>query len=559
MSHLDLAAVDDAFAAEFATGTVPGLSYAVVQSGDVVHTGSFGTLDIGRAAPPEPDSVFRIASMTKSFTAATVLALRDQGLVRLDDAVAEHLPDLAGGLIGPTADSPPLAVRDLLTMGGGFPTDDPWGDRQQTLPLTEFDALVRRGPARASAPDLEFEYSNLSFALLGRLITALTSRDYDEVVHETVLVPLGMADSTFHPRTVPVERLAVGYARVEGAFVAEPVVECGAFAPMGGLLSSVRDLARWVAHLAAAYPARDDTDDAFVARRSTLRELQEPRRLIEASASASALGSPARLVVASYGYGLVVEDDATQGRTVGHSGGYPGFGSHMRWHRGSGLGVIGLANVTYAPMRRACGLALDALLADRPRVRRTAWPLTADAESVVEQLLSRWDDALADRWFAPNMDLDSPRDVRRREFAAVRESLGQLRRDPAVSSQHDSAAHSRWWCVGERGRLRVDLLLSPQRQPLLQAVQLLVVPAPTAQLQAAAHSSAAADALAEASRRWDRVVGLDDVGAVVAGDGRTRSVFALSDPRLTIEVRRADGGTPTITVLPTTQRADGNP
>jgi CubicO group peptidase (beta-lactamase class C family) len=558
MSDLDLAAVDAAFAAEFDTGTVLGISYGVVHGGDVVHTGSFGTLDIERTAPPQTDSIFRIASMTKSFTAATVLALRDQGLLRLDDAVTDHLADLAPGLAGPTSDSPPLTVRDLLTMGGGFPTDDPWGDRQQTLPLAEFDDLLRRGPARTSAPDLEFEYSNLSFALLGRLITAVTGRPYDEVVRDTVLEPLGMSDSTFHPQTVPTDRLAVGYARVDGAFIAEPVVECGAFAPMGGLLSSVGDLARWVSHLVQAYPARDDVDDALVVRRSTLREMQEPRRLIDASASTPALGAPVRLVQSSYGYGLVVEDDATQGRTVSHSGGYPGFGSHMRWHRGSGLAVIGLANVTYAPMRRACGVALDALLTNRPRAGRTPWALTAAAEAVVEQLLGAWDDALADRWFAPNMDLDIPREVRRREFAAVGESLGRLAADAGFATEHWTAAHSRWWLNGERGRLRVDLLLSPQPQPQLQGIQLLAVPEPCPALLRAAQSAQADEVFTQASRRWDRPLTRHDVGGVVAGDGQTRSVFAMSDPRLSLEVR-LDDGTPTITLLPTTRQADGNP
>jgi CubicO group peptidase (beta-lactamase class C family) len=559
MSHLDLAAVDAAFAAEFDSGAVPGISFAVMRAGEIVHSGSFGTLDIARSAPPQIDSVFRIASMTKSFTAATLLCLRDQGLLRLDDAVAHHLPEVASGLTGPTADSPPLTIRDLLTMGGGFPTDDPWGDRQQSLPLTQFDALVGSGPARTSAPDLEFEYSNLSYALLGRLITALTSRDYDDVVREVVLEPLGMADSTFHPRTVPVDRLAVGYARVDGAFVAEPVVECGAFAPMGGLLSSVRDLARWVSHLSNAYPARDDADAAIVARRSTLREMQEPRRVIDASAHFPALGAPARLVLTTYGYGLVIEDDATQGRTVSHSGGYPGFGSHMRWHRASGLAVIGVANVTYAPVRRACGIALDALLADRPRARRAAWSLTADAEQAIERLLVEWDDALADRWFAANMDLDLPRGLRRREFVAAGEVLGALRRDPTVVVEHSSGAHSRWWCQGEHGRLRIDLLLSPEPQPRIQAVRLLVVPAPAPQIQAVVHSAAAAEVLSEVSSRWDRPMTPDDVGPVVAGDGITRSVFAMSDPRVTLDVRIGDDGTPTIAVLPAPQQADGNP
>ena len=83
--------------------------------------------------------------MTKSFTAATVLSLRDEGRPRLDDPIAEHVPELAG-LRRPTADAPAITVRHLLTMSAGLATDDPWGDRQQGLDL----ARVLRA-ARAAA------------------------------------------------------------------------------------------------------------------------------------------------------------------------------------------------------------------------------------------------------------------------------------------------------------------------------------------------------------------------------------------------------------------------
>ena len=75
--------------------------------------------------------------MTKSFTAATILGLRDEGRLSLDDPIARHVPEVAG-LHGPTADSPPITVRHLLTMSSGLGTDDPWGDRQQGLDLDAF-------------------------------------------------------------------------------------------------------------------------------------------------------------------------------------------------------------------------------------------------------------------------------------------------------------------------------------------------------------------------------------------------------------------------------------
>ena len=557
MPDLDLSAVDAAFTAFHDGGTTPGIAYGVVSEGELVHAVGLGRLDVARDVAPDHDSVFRIASMTKSFTAATVLALRDRAMVRLDDALVEHLPELAEGLAGPTADSAPVTVRDLLTMGAGFATDDPWGDRQQDLSLESFDDLLRQGPARIGASDGRFEYSNLGYAVLGRLITRLTGRPYDETVAELVLRPLGMTATGFHDDLVPAPCRAVGYGYHGAQLVAQPLTGCGAFAPMGGLLSSVRDLAGWVATLAAGEPARDDPDEAVVLRRSSVREMQQPRRLVEATATAAQLGGPVRLMVASYGYGLVVEDDAALGRCVSHSGGYPGFGSHMRWHPGSGLGLVALANRTYAPMRQISAQALAALVRTRPRSPAAApWARTTDAEAVVEQLFDAWDESLADRWFAMNMDLDVPRELRRQEFESLTTVLGRLRRDPRVLASHSTAAHSRWWLAGQRGRVRIDLSLSPQPVPLIQSITLMSVPQPSEALSAGARSASAAAALASVPESWGSGLVLGDVGPPIAGDGSTRAVYALRDERLSLEVSLA-ADTLDVRVVPMPQRADG--
>jgi len=554
MSDLDLGPIDAHFADFFAAGSVPGLAYGVVVDDHLVHARGLGRLDLDDDRSPDADTVFRIASMTKSFTAAAVLALRDQGRLRLDDAVVEHLPEFERGLSGPTADSAPVTVRDLLTMGAGLPTDDPWGDRQQDLGLREFDALVASGLSRTGPADGPFEYSNLGFALLGRLITQVTDRPYDEVVDALVLRPLRLESTGFHDDRAPADRRAMGYAQHSGEFVAQPLVACGAFAPMGGLVSSVRDLARWMTLFLSAEPARDDPDPQTVLRRSSLRQMQQPRRFVEAVATAKEVGGPTRLVASSYAYGLVVDDDAQLGRFVSHSGGYPGFGSHMRWHHGSGIGVVALANRTYAPMRTVAAQALEGALASRPRRTGAAWASTTKAEDVVEQLLGAWDDALADEWFAMNMDLDQPRQLRRQEAEQVAAVHGVLRRDPAVPIAHLTPAHSRWWLVGDRGRVRVDLLMSPEALPRIQAISLTSVPAPPDDLLAAARS-VAAEVLGVLDPAGASGGGRPDVGPVVGGDGAGRASFAVDGQPLTLEVRR-DGGEIQVRVVPVPQRVD---
>ena len=98
-----------------------------------------------------------IASMTKSVTALAVLLLRDRGALRLDDRLDEHLPWASS--LRAAADGHPIELRDLLTMTAGLPTDDPWGDRQEDLPLADFDALVA-GLSFAAVPRTAWEYSN---------------------------------------------------------------------------------------------------------------------------------------------------------------------------------------------------------------------------------------------------------------------------------------------------------------------------------------------------------------------------------------------------------------
>src|SRR5262244_1214912 len=201
------AAVDDLAERFQRRGGQPGLAYGVVADGRLVHSGGWGERWL---SGPRPDAgtVFRIASMTKSFTAAAVLALRDDGRLALDDPADELVPELLG-LALPSADSPRVCLRHLLTMTAGFPTDDPWGDRQQGLPLAEFTALLGSGGLRfAWAPGTRFEYSNLSYAILGLVIAAVSARPYPEFVTQRLLRPLGMTSTGFEAPGFPADRLA---------------------------------------------------------------------------------------------------------------------------------------------------------------------------------------------------------------------------------------------------------------------------------------------------------------------------------------------------------------
>ncbi|MGE5135054.1 MAG: serine hydrolase domain-containing protein [Gemmatimonadota bacterium] len=485
----DQFAAVDALAGAFAErGGQPGLAYGVLAGGELVHARGLGERRLGGPAP-DAGTVFRIASMTKSFTAAAVLLLRDEGALALADPADRYVPELKG-LALPGADCPPVTLRHLLTMTAGFPTDDPWGDRQQGLPLAEFAGLLAGGVGFAWAPGTRFEYSNLGYAILGRVITAVSGQAYPEFVAQRLLRPLGMTATGYEAAGFGAGQLAGGYRHGPDGWEELAPDPCGAFAPMGGVFSCVADLARWVSGFTAAFPPggrRAGLPHPLSA--ASRREMQLPQAVIPPAAFTRLPGDPAA-GTAGYGFGLFTEDSAEHGRIVQHSGGYPGFGSNMRWHPASGTGVIVLANSTYAGASGLAAQLLGALLrqapaaAGGPAVRGPApapggpWPATLAARDEVSQLLQTWDDAAAARLLAENVALDEPLPERQAKAGLIRERIGAFRDDPDRPPQSDSPAHCRWWLTGERGTVTAEILLTPELPPRVQALRLAVPPAP---------------------------------------------------------------------------------
>jgi CubicO group peptidase (beta-lactamase class C family) len=494
----DFAAVDAIVSHYFDRGAQPAISYGVVSGGVLVHSAGFGARGDGRPAP-DADTVFRIASMSKSFTASAVLLLRDEGRLALDDAAEKYVPELAGWP-SVTPDSDRVTIRHLLTMTAGFPTDDPWGDRQQGLPLDAFGALLAGGVRFNWAPGTRFEYSNLGYAILGRIVAAAAQAEYAGFVATRLLAPLGMTRTGYDAAGFDPGELATGYRRGPAGWAELPFDPYGAFAPMGGVFSSVSDLARWVAGFAAAFPpgGGSDADGTHPLRRASRREMQQPQAVTGWRSPDRLPGGPPGSP-AYYGFGLFVDEDPVLGRVVSHSGGYPGFGSNMRWHPATGLGVIALGNGTYAPMSVLAGLVLEALL-PRPASYHVAlspadpdspsapsatpvppagspWPETLAAASEVSRLLANWDDAAADALFSENVALDAPYQERRRALELIRQRIGDFRADDTRAPESDTPAHRRWWLTGPRGTVQAQILLNPERPPRVQSLALAVPPA----------------------------------------------------------------------------------
>ncbi|MCG6927790.1 MAG: beta-lactamase family protein [Acidobacteria bacterium] len=460
--------IDRIFRAWADTAKAPGVTWGIVIDGQLAHTGAVGIRDLATEDAVTVDSVFRIASMTKSFTAMAVLKLRDEGRLALDDPVERYIPELAR-IPYPTRDAPRITIRHLLTHSAGFPEDNPWGDRHLDASPDELAAWLREGIPFSRAPGVAFEYSNYGFALLGRVVAAASDQPYRDYVDEAVLRPLGMSASTWEATSVPPDHLARGYRREDDEWIEEIPLAHGTFGAMGGLYSSVPDLARYTSFLLSAWPPRDDPETGPI-RRASAREMQQAQRLSVAAASRPSVEAPLRLVAGGYGFGLGERRDCRFERRVSHSGGLPGYGSNMTWLPEHGVALVCLANVTYAGCGRAVSDALEALAetgALKPRVPQPA-PALEQAREDVSRLVADWDDSLADRILADNVFLDRPREVRRKEIEELHARHGECRDTGSIEARNPLRGGWRMAC--DRGHLRVDVTLAPTSPPRVQSL-----------------------------------------------------------------------------------------
>jgi hypothetical protein len=236
---------------------------------------------------------------------------------------------------------------------------------------------------------------------------------------------------------------------------------------MGGMLTSVADLSRWVGFLLDAWPPRDG-DEGPVLRRASRREMQQVARYNGATAARDASGA-ITLSAGGYGYGLGVRQTCLYRISVSHTGGLPGFGSLMRWLPDQGVGIVAMGNLTYtgwgAPAEQALGLlaATGALTARAPQPA----PVLLARQAEVSRLVARWDEGLADRVAAMNLYLDESKPRRRAALEKlVADAGGECR--PEGTLVAENALRGRWRLRCARGDLRVAITLAPTEPARVQ-------------------------------------------------------------------------------------------
>jgi CubicO group peptidase (beta-lactamase class C family) len=215
---------------------VPGLAIAVVKDGEVVLARGYGAGEIGKDQKVTPDTVFTIASCTKSFVAACVGMLVEEGKLRWDDPVVQHLPDFE--LADPYL-TKQLTLRDLLTHRTGLRRADLLGDG------AGFDSreVLRRLKHLEAMAELrtQYIYNNHMYTVLGEVVSRVAGKPWEQFAAERIYRPLAMNSTTSDIKQVATDRLAPRHWRSDEGIVARPRPRAG-----GGIYSTARDMAQWL-------------------------------------------------------------------------------------------------------------------------------------------------------------------------------------------------------------------------------------------------------------------------------------------------------------------------
>lgn len=459
------AVIDKLYKDHAAKHHFPGFVYGIVADGKLVYTGETGYTDVGKKIPATVSSAFRIASMSKSFTAMAIVKLRDEGKLNLDDPASKYIPEMKKVKLL-TTDAPEITVRHLLTHAAGFPEDNPWGDRQ--LADTDEDLLnVAQSASFSNAPGVAYEYSNLGFALLGKIISHVSGKPYQQYITDSILRPLGMNHTYWEYADVPAEKLAHGYHWTGNHWEEEPLLHDGSFGAMGGLITTIEDFSRYMQLHLSAWPARSEKESAVI-KRSSLREMHQPSNFNNLNPQFSYASGRTCPTASAYSYGLRWAIDCRNKIFVGHTGGLPGFGSNWNILPDYGVGVVCFANLTYAPTGTFNLSILDTLVQLAGLKQRILPPsaILEQRKNELVKLLPGWENARDTKIFAGNFFLDYDVEALKKEASELFAKAGFIFRINELAAENNLRGN--FLLEGEHTNLLVSFTLTPESNPLIQ-------------------------------------------------------------------------------------------
>ncbi|MCC6397857.1 MAG: beta-lactamase family protein, partial [Bacteroidetes bacterium] len=367
--------------------------------------------------------------------------------------------------------APAITIRHLMTHSAGFPEDDPWGDRQLADTDQELRDLVRKGISFSNVPGVQFEYSNLGFALLGQIVKVISGVEFRVYMKEHLFDPLGMKHTVYEYTDVPGEGLALGYGWIDSSWVNIPHEHHGAYGAMGGLITTIEDFSSYAALHLSAWPPRNDQESG-VLRRSSLREMHHPWNFPSLEPAFPYPNGRKCPSVSAYGFGLGWRKDCDGRVTVGHSGGLPGFGSDWRMMPDYGLAVMSFDNRTYGGTAMVNMIVLDTILALtklEPR-RVVVSGILEQRKGQIVELLPDWEGAEASGIFAENFFIDN------RMKDLVKNATEMFAKAGTITSIGPMAAENQlrgsFTMEGEKGKIRVSFTLTPEKEAKVQELRM---------------------------------------------------------------------------------------
>jgi CubicO group peptidase (beta-lactamase class C family) len=340
-------------------GRLPSLSAAVFRAGEPAWSQAIGLADAEARREATVDTQYAVASITKTFTAAAVLRLRDEGKLDLDDPLERHLPGAAHGS---------LPLRRLLSHASGLQREPP-GEVWESLVFPDEQELLATLPeAEQVLPgSTAWHYSNLAYALLGHLVARIAGKPFREHIEERFLVPLGLGRTTWGP--APPAARPYFVEPYSDSLQREPELELGGKGGESGLCSTVEDLARWGSFLCD--PDEDVLAPESVAQMHQVQIMAEPDWTL--------------------GWGLGIELWRRGERIFGgHTGGFPGFISMLVYSRRERIGAVVLTNSGRWPKAAETGLTLLEAALEELSPAAEPWMPEEAPPAEIAPLLGRW-------------------------------------------------------------------------------------------------------------------------------------------------------------------------
>lgn len=266
---------------------IPGISIGLVYDQELVYTQNFGYSDIAKKTSLTNDVPFRIASITKTFTATALMQLRDAGKLRLDDPVKDYLTWF--NIPQRFSDQPPITIRQLLTHTSGLPceADFPyWTDHN--FPTMDQIKATLSNQETIYPPATQIKYSNLGMSLAGEIVAVVSGQSYENYITSHIFEPLGMTGSSVLPDHDYQQLLVSPYSRRQdnATHDKEEYTETNGIASAASIASTIDDLASYV----SLQFREDDNTPSAVLKGSSLREMHRVQFLKPNWSSGRGLG-----------------------------------------------------------------------------------------------------------------------------------------------------------------------------------------------------------------------------------------------------------------------------